>query len=140
MDSLTLPGTLDSLPAIGQYVLAAAAAAELDKKAAYRLRLAVDEIATNVITHGYEEANRTGLLDIQAVINEADLTIFLEDTGATYQPDEVSQPTHLDQPLEERPLGGLGVYLATHGVDQFRYEPLGNRNRHIFIVYRSREK
>jgi anti-sigma regulatory factor (Ser/Thr protein kinase) len=131
---------LDSLPAIGQYVLAGAAAAQLDKKAAYRLRLAVDEIATNVITHGYEEANRTGLLDIQAVINEAELTILLEDTGATYQPDEVSQPTHLDQPLEERPVGGLGVYLALRGVDQFRYEHIGNRNRHIFVVYRRQER
>ena len=140
MDPLTLPGTLDSLPAIGQYVLAAAAAADLDKKAAYRLRLAVDEIATNVITHGYEEANRTGLLNLQVVINEADLTIFLEDTGATYQPDEVSEPIHLDRPLEERPLGGLGVYLATHGVDQFRYEHLGDRNRHIFVVYRKQER
>jgi anti-sigma regulatory factor (Ser/Thr protein kinase) len=140
MERLTVPGTLDSLPAIGQYVLSAAAAAELDKKAAYRLRLAVDEIATNVITHGYEEANRTGLLDIQAVIDEAALTIFLEDTGAAYQPDEVSQPTHLDQPLAERPLGGLGVYLATQNVDQFRYERTGNRNRHAFVVYRSRER
>jgi anti-sigma regulatory factor (Ser/Thr protein kinase) len=140
MDPLTLPGTLDSLPALGQYVLTAAAAADLDKKAAYRLRLAVDEIATNVITHGYEEANREGLLDIQAAINEAELTIFLEDTGASYQPEEVSEPTGLDRPLEERPLGGLGVYLATHGVDQFRYEHLGDRNRHIFIVYRSQEK
>jgi anti-sigma regulatory factor (Ser/Thr protein kinase) len=140
MERLTVPGTLDSLPAIGQYVLSVAAAAELDKKAAYRLRLAVDEIATNVITHGYEEANRTGLLDIQAVIDEAALTIFLEDTGAAYQPDEVSQPTHLDQPLAERPLGGLGVYLATQNVDQFRYERTGNRNRHAFVVYRSRER
>jgi hypothetical protein len=32
------------------------------------------------------------------------------------------------------------VYLATQGVDQFRYEHLGNRNRHVFVVYRSREK
>jgi anti-sigma regulatory factor (Ser/Thr protein kinase) len=139
MEPLTLPGTLDSLPAIGKYVLAAAAAAQLDKKAAYRLRLAVDEIATNVIIHGYEEVNRSGLLDIQAIINEAELTIFLEDTGATYQPDEVSQPTHLDQPLDERPLGGLGMYLAIHGVDQLRYEHIDNRNRHIFVVYRRRE-
>ena len=140
MDPLTLPGTLDSLPAIGKYVLAAAAAADLDKKAAYRLRLAVDEIATNVITHGYEEANRTGLLDLQAVVNEAGLTIFLEDTGATYQPDDVSQPAHLDRSLEERPLGGLGVYLAIHGVDQLRYEHIDNRNRHIFVVYRRQER
>jgi len=36
---------------IAQYVSAAAMAATLDKKASYRLRLAVDEIATNIIVH-----------------------------------------------------------------------------------------
>ena len=98
MEPLTVPGTLASLSAIGQYVLAAAAAAGLDKKVAYRLRLAVDEIATNVITHGYDEANRTGVIDIRAEIDETALTIFLEDTGAAYHPEEVSKPTGLHQP------------------------------------------
>lgn len=140
MEPLTVPGALDSLSAIGRYVLSAAALAELDKKTAYRLRLAVDEIATNVITHGYEEANRTGLLDIQAVINEAALTIILEDTGVAYQPDEISEPAHLDRPLAERPMGGLGLYLAAQNVDQFRYERTDNRNRHTFVVYRKQER
>jgi serine/threonine-protein kinase RsbW len=140
MEPLTLPGTLTSLSAISQYVLAAAADAGLDKKVAYRLRLAVDEIATNVILHGYNEAHRTGLLDIRAIIDEASLTILLEDTGATYQPDKVSRPTQLDQPLAERPLGGLGVYLAIQNVDKFLHERIGNRNRHTFVVYRSQER
>jgi len=56
MDSMVVPGVLDSLSAIGRYVLGAAWAAGLDKRAAYRLRLAVDEIATNAVLHGYQEA------------------------------------------------------------------------------------
>ncbi|MGA9380780.1 MAG: ATP-binding protein, partial [Phormidium sp.] len=54
MEQLTVPGTLDSLSKISDYVLSAASAAGLDKKASYKLRLAVDEIATNVIVYGYE--------------------------------------------------------------------------------------
>jgi anti-sigma regulatory factor (Ser/Thr protein kinase) len=137
MESLTVPGTLDSLATIGQYVLAAATAAGLDKKVAYRLRLAVDEIATNIITHGYEEANREGVLDLQAIIDETALTIFLEDTGATYTPGQTSERSDLRLPLEERPIGGLGVYLAVQNVDKFLYEQIGNRNRHTFVVYRA---
>jgi anti-sigma regulatory factor (Ser/Thr protein kinase) len=137
MDPLTVPGSLDSLATISQYVLAAAAAAGLDKKVAYRLRLAVDEIATNIISHGYEEAGRTGVVDVQAVIDETTLTIFLEDTGASYVPDQVAEPTDLDRPLVERPIGGLGVYLAIQSVDKFLYERIGNRNRHSFVVNRT---
>jgi anti-sigma regulatory factor (Ser/Thr protein kinase) len=136
VEPLTVPGTLDSLAAIGQYVVAAATTAGLDKKAAYRLRLAVDEIATNVITHGYEEANRAGYLELQAVIDAAALTIILDDTGAAYAPDQALQQTELNAPLGDRPIGGLGVYLAMQGVDQFGYERLGGQNRHTFTMRR----
>jgi serine/threonine-protein kinase RsbW len=60
MERLQVPGTVDSLAAISTYVVGAAAAAGLDKQAAYGLRLAVDEIATNAIVHGYQKAGQSG--------------------------------------------------------------------------------
>jgi anti-sigma regulatory factor (Ser/Thr protein kinase) len=135
MEALTVPGTLDSLSVIGKYVLTAAATAGLDKKVSYRLRLAVDEIATNIITHGYDEANLEGVIKIRADIDETALTIYLEDTGAAYIPGQVSKRDDLHLPLEERPIGGLGVYLAIQGVDKFHYERLEGRNQHTFVVH-----
>jgi serine/threonine-protein kinase RsbW len=136
MEPLTVPGSLDSLSVIGQYVLSAAAAAGLDKKAAYRLRLAVDEIATNAIIHGYHQANLKGDLDLRAIIDETTLTIFLEDTGPPYNPDQISKKIDLRLPLEKREVGGLGLSLAVQGVDKFHYERSGERNRHTFVVNR----
>ena len=60
MNAVTFPGTLDALSSIRQYVKTAAEAAGLDHSAAYNLILAVDEIATNVIEHGYREAGLKG--------------------------------------------------------------------------------
>ena len=137
METLTVPGTLDSLSKIAQYVSAGATAAGLDKKASYRLRLAVDEIATNIIVHGYEEAGLEGSLEVQADINEQDFTILIEDTGMAYDPTQKALPANLELPLEQRQIGGLGVYLAIEGVDKFSYERVGNRNRNIFIVNRN---
>lgn len=136
MEPLTVPGTLDSLVTIGKYVLTAAAAAGLDKKATYRLRLAVDEIATNIITHGYEEANLEGVIKVGADLDETALTVILEDTGMPYIPGLVSTRDDLHLPLEKREIGGLGVYLAIQGVDKFHYERLEGRNRHTFSVNR----
>jgi len=135
MESLKLPGTLDSLGAITQYVMEAAKTAGLEKKAAYKLRLAVDEIATNIITHGYEEAGLTGDILCQAEIKPERLTIILEDWGTPYDPTQNPDPEITDLPLEDRPMGGLGVYLALDGVDEFHYEWVNNRNRNIFVVY-----
>lgn len=139
MEPLTVPGTLDSLDAIAKYVLAVAAAAGLDKKAAYNLRLAVDEITTNIIVHGYQEAGREGVVDLRADMNEDALTIAIEDTGLPFDPSKqlpLEEET-LDQPLEVRAIGGLGIYLAFRGVDKFIYEKSGERNRNIFVVNRT---
>lgn len=104
------------------------------KKSSYRLRLAVDEIATNIIVHGYEESNLEGNITIIASIDEKCLTITLEDTGPVYDPATRPDPENLHQPMEERSIGGLGVYLAFQGVDRFTYERVGNCNRNIFVM------
>lgn len=138
MEHLTVPGTLDSLGAIADYVITAAAKAGLDKSKSYKLRLAVDEIATNIIIHGYEEASIKGTVDLQAEVDEKSLTISIEDTGRQFDPFTklAGEEENIPLPLADRPIGGLGVYLAIQGVDKFFYERLGDRNRNTFVVNR----
>ncbi len=136
MKPLTLPGQLDSLSAIRQYVKDAAAQIGLDKKVAYHLQLAVDEIATNIIVHGYEQAGLVGKVTVQAEIKQDTLTISLEDSSAPFDPRQFSRPDQIGKPIKERPIGGLGVYLALENVDKFDYEYVDNRNRNIFIINR----
>jgi serine/threonine-protein kinase RsbW len=136
MQTLTVPGTLDSLDAIAQYVKSVAAAAGLDNKTTYKLRLAVDEIATNIIVYGYEQAGHQGVLDLQAEIGDRSLTIAIEDTGAAFDPLQKVplEEASIHKPMLERPIGGLGIYLAVQGLDKFTYERAGDRNRNIFVV------
>ncbi|MDJ0687509.1 MAG: ATP-binding protein [Xenococcaceae cyanobacterium MO_188.B32] len=140
MEPLTVPGTLDSLGAIAKYVMAAASEASLDKKTSYKLRLAVDEIATNIIVYAYQQANYEGSVNLRAKIDEQSLTIYVEDTGVAFNPVEKIplEKENLHKPLEERPIGGLGLYLAVDGVDKFFYERVGDRNRNIFVVNRTK--
>lgn len=137
MDPLTLPGVLDSLSEIGQYVNAAAQAAGLEKKVAYRLRLAVDEVATNSIIHGYEESGTTGDLVVRAEMDSEKLTIIVEDSAPPFDLRSLQErPDHIDKPVEDRPIGGLGVFLTIQNVDKFDYEYVDHHNRNIFIVNR----
>lgn len=139
MEAITVPGTIESLDAIAKYIISVAQQAGLDKKAAYKLRLVIDEIATNIIIHGYQEAGKEGVLDVQATIDEHSLTVAVEDTGAAFNPlEKVPLETEtLDRPLAQRPIGGLGIFLAFQGVDKFVYEKLGDRDRNIFVVNRT---
>jgi serine/threonine-protein kinase RsbW len=135
VDTLTLTATLESLKPIADYVMAAAKSAGLDKKATYRLRLAVDEIATNAIRHGHAKAGQEGVMTVYHEIKGGVLKIILEDTGVPYDPRQTPPPDDLDLPLEERDIGGLGVYLTMYSVDEFQYEYTGNRNRNTFVMH-----
>jgi len=139
MEPLSLPAKLDSLEEIGKYVVRATTEAKLATKAAYGLRLAVDEIATNIVTHGYQEAGRCGEVTVSAALTDSSLTVVLEDGGLPFDP--LSHPLpgeeYLSLPLEDRPIGDLGIFLVLKGVDAFRYERDRDQNRNIFVMNRT---
>jgi len=131
MEPQTFPGTLESLAGIADYVRQAASHSGLDKRATYRLRLAVDEIATNIVAHGYAEAGLSGTIQIAAENLGDRLRVTLEDTAIPYNPLVQAAPDNLDTPIADRPIGGLGVFLAIQGCDRFAYEHQDGRNRNI---------
>ncbi len=134
LEPLTVHGIPDNLSQLMDYVAWAAAAGGLDEAATYRLSLAVDEIATNVVLHGYADYNQEGDLTIWAEGDDAQLRIYLEDTGHPFDPRQVPRPHDLDRPLEERRDGGLGIFLALWGVDGFTYHRVGGKNRSVFVM------
>lgn len=136
MKPLTVQGDLTSIDQLAEYVATAATLAGLDQRAAYCLRLAVDEIATNIITHGYQDAGLTGDLTVTADFRSDRLIIQLEDNGAIYDPRQTPPPDNLDQPLNERKAGHLGIFLAMWGIDGFTYERIHDHNRSTFVMQR----
>jgi anti-sigma regulatory factor (Ser/Thr protein kinase) len=135
MQPLVVPGKRDFLPHIGDYVVKAGRAGGLDRRAVYRLHLAVDEIATNIIMHGYEQRGTEGVIEVSVTLDEHSLTIVLEDTAPPFDPCGVPEPRDLHLPLDARNVGGLGVYLALQSVDTFTYEYVNRRNRNILVMY-----
>jgi anti-sigma regulatory factor (Ser/Thr protein kinase) len=134
LEPLTIPGQPAMLTQLMDYVAWVAAGAGLPEQTTYRLSLAVDEIATNIVLHGYDDAGRTGNLTIWADADDERLTVYLEDTGEPFDPRQAPAPGDLDRPLEERRDGGLGIFLALWGVDDFAYERRGEVNRCVFVV------
>jgi anti-sigma regulatory factor (Ser/Thr protein kinase) len=139
MPTLTLPGELASLDAIGDFVLDQARLAGLGKHTTYQLRLAVDELATNSIVHGYQEHNLKGDVTVSADVDKRSLTIVVEDSAVPYDPlqhDLGRVEKHFDKSLEDRPIGGLGIFFVRQAVDDFQYEWRDGRNRNRLIIHR----
>jgi serine/threonine-protein kinase RsbW len=138
LSRLVVEGTLEALDEVAEFVLKASQEAGLERKAAYRLRLAVDEIATNIVNYGYLASGSSGSITVEADLTPDWLTIRLEDTAPLYDPRNRDMPTEeeLALPLEERPIGGLGIYLTLQGVDEFDYRATETGNCNIFRMRR----
>jgi len=137
MQEKRFPATLDSLALVRSFVSEVARRARLDSGRTYKLCLAVDEIATNIVLHGYEEVGLTGDIVVEALQERGQLIIRLLDHGQTYDPDQVPQPD-LENPLKQQ-TGGWGVFLGRTGVDQFDYTSTNSGNVHRFVVRLSGE-
>ena len=128
----------ESLSAIRQFVTTASQQAGLDKQAMYRLILAVDEIATNIFSYGYKDGHPDPKINIHALITDDGLTVTLEDFSAEFDPTSHQVKDELENDLDERTIGGLGVYLALSNVDSFTYERVDGRNCNNFTMKRQK--
>jgi len=132
---LSVDAALSSLATVRDFTTTVAERAGLGRRAAYGLRLAVEEIATNIITHGYATAVTSGTIVVQATYSDQAVTVLIDDTGAGYAPEPFDLES-LDLPPELRSEGGLGIFLASRGVDELHYEQLEHCNRHTLVVRR----
>src|SRR5690349_2616546 len=81
--------------------------------------LALEEFVTNSIKYGYNDAEEHSI-DVNIRLSEAELVLTLIDDGRPFNPLEAPEP-QLDLPVEERPIGGLGIYMVRKMSDRMTY-------------------
>src|SRR5687767_5313463 len=89
----------------------------------YNVLLAIQELLTNVLRHGYV-GNTQLPVEIRLWSDEETFEVRMTDEGPPFD------PTHVPEPQFERTLveGGYGIYIAKAVMDSIRYERQGNRN------------
>lgn len=129
-ESLRMRAVIGNVPLAIDYVTECAKAAGFDDRALYAIQLAVDEACANVVDHAYQ-GMEPGEFEVSCSFGEASMTIEVRDWGRGFEPNEVEQPD-VEAPLEERSLGGLGLYIVNKVMDEveFTFDPkVGNRLR-----------
>ncbi|AUC61668.1 Serine-protein kinase RsbW [Cyanobacterium sp. HL-69] len=142
IETLTVPAHLDSLKPIAEYVMKVAKMAGLDKKSMYKLRLAVDELATNIANYAYaDDHDDKKDISLESNISQDSLIITIKDNGIPFNPiNKIDAEMEVVQkPIEERKIGGLGIFLAFDGVDDFSYQRVAQQNINTLTVYHHRD-
>jgi anti-sigma regulatory factor (Ser/Thr protein kinase) len=123
---LEVAGKLDNLPVISDFISNNMHNFAADPAMIPRVQLAVDEAATNIIKHAYGE--KEGSLRLIMELAGPELIITLINWGKPFDPAAISPPD-LIAGLEERRIGGLGMYFIRKMMDEVSYSfgPTGNR-------------
>ena len=90
------------------------------------IHLVLDEVVMNIIEYAYDD-DRQHQIQIDLTIDRATITVRIEDDGRAFNPLDVPPP-NLDLPLEERQIGGLGIFLVKSNVDTIAHRREGDRN------------
>ncbi|WP_248962187.1 ATP-binding protein [Sphaerisporangium perillae] len=121
-----ISASLDSLDQVAGYVLTLAERAGLPSCLTDRLRLAADELATNIVVHGYGEAG--GEFAVEGGMDGDSVWVRFEDDARPFDPRAGLRCPEYGVPFGQRRIGGLGVYLALTAVDGFTYRRVAGRN------------
>lgn len=104
-----------------------ALAAGLPSDRAMKLQLAVEEVVTNIIRHGYE-SRPDGRIWLECRTDHSVLTLEFIERGIPF--DFNTLPTY-DPELDVWEPTGLGMHLARHSVDEIAFENLGAGGKKI---------
>ena len=109
---------LSNLEPIRNFIGENAAKLGVDSPAVEDMLLAVTELVTNTIEHGYQHQRGSIQIDVDRTADS--LIVRLRDQSPPFDPTTVPPPD-LTVPLDQRPLGGLGIYLTMQIMDEVKY-------------------
>ena len=90
------------------------------------IRLVVEELVINIVNYAYPDGNND-YLDVDTNLTEDQITIRFRDSGVPFNPLEQESPD-MSQPLRQRQIGGLGIFLVSKKMDHMTYERTDGEN------------
>ena len=93
---------------------------QVSPEVSYFVSLALEELVTNCIKYGYDDTNEH-IIDVLLSLTDKTLTMIVVDDGHEFDPLLAPGPD-LNLPIEDRPIGGLGIHLLRQMADDITYE------------------
>ena len=95
-------------------------------KALHDIQLAVEEHLTNVLNYAFTDQTDHKIV-VRLIVDASDLRIEVEDDGRPFNPLEHPTPD-LSLPLDQRPIGGLGIHMIKKSMDRLEYRRVAEKN------------
>jgi len=131
--SLHIKNDLGEIGRMSQEVATWCQRVALPEETEFQIDLVLDELVSNVIRHGLKDSQEH-CIEVNLRCDEQDLILEVEDDGAPFNPLDSPTPD-ITKPIEERRIGGLGIYLVRQIMDHLAYERRAGKN---YLLMRKR--
>lgn len=136
ISQITVPGQLDKLLNINQWLDNLADQGSLSKSSLFAMKLCCEETFMNIVMHSYASENNL-INEEEKIVNLAveksteDIILLIEDNGIAFNPLE-KEEKKLPTDLKDVQIGGLGISLMKKFSKSIHYEQKNIGNRLIF--------
>ena len=123
---LTLHNDVKETPRIAEFMDDVVGETGIDPMLASGLNLALEEAVVNVMNYAYPKGE-VGHIYLEVFANDVRLKFVITDNGVPFDPTTASEPD-VTADLEDRPIGGLGIFLVRQLMDSVNYERVNGEN------------
>ncbi len=134
MSNLKLPARIENLNSLIKFISECAARRGFAPSEIRKIELAAEEAIVNICRYAYPSCS--GEVEVKCMEDESGSVIEIADSGIPFDCHSVPCPD-VNATLENRKMGGLGVYLMTRVMDEVHYRWEKDRNV-LTLIYRTR--
>ena len=127
MTELTIAATVENIEAVTDFVNEQLEALDCPMKAQMQIDIAIDELFGNIAHYAYNPEIGQATVRVEVIEDPLAVTITFIDNGVPYDPLAKEDPdTTLS--IEDREIGGLGIYMVKKSMDDITYEYKNGQN------------
>lgn len=120
-NELEIDALAEKLPAVQAFVEERLESVSCPPKARMQIELAVEEIFINIASYAYSEGGGRALVRVEVSDEPITVSITFIDHGVPYDPLAKEDPD-VTLPVNERKIGGLGIFMTKQVMDDVVYE------------------
>ena len=127
MKSITVEAKIENVDKVTEFVNEVLEEKECPLKVQMQLDVAIDEIFGNIAYYAYGKGRGNATIQIEMEDNPPKITLTFIDQGIPYNPLESKDPD-ITLDIEDREIGGLGIFLVKKTMDELSYVYVDGQN------------
>ena len=124
---LNIRNDIQSLTLVKEWIEQCCEEAGLGLDWVIKFQLVIEEMVSNVIFYAYDPQQQEAAIELRFTWEAGTVSILLRDWGKPFDPTAKEDPD-ITLSVDDRPIGGLGIFMVKQLMDEVRYERVGSSN------------